>query len=167
MLIDGYLSENFEYRNLIPEGENFDGYLSWMNNQNNSYIESVREGFSIEELNDFVYLKNHAENAILIGIFCLNTGDHVGNVKFEPLDFAVGSAWMGILIGNSNYRGKGFSTEIINTSCFNLFQVLQITKIYLGVDPENIAAVTAYKKCGFEPLEAHEKGGLTMLRQFA
>lgn len=166
MLIDGYVSENFAYRNLMPRSDNFDQYLSWMINQDNNYIEGVREDFSIHELIEFVDLKNYAENALLIGIFCLKSGEHVGNLKFEPLNVAAGTAWLGILVGNSDFRGRGYSTEIINTSCSYLFQEHQISEIYLGVHPKNIAAIAAYKKCGFELLGAHEKGGHVMLLQF-
>jgi ribosomal-protein-alanine N-acetyltransferase len=167
MLMDGFVSENFVFRSLFPKIDNFEEYLSWMNNQDNIYIESVHKGFSIQELTEFVHLKNSSDNAILIGVFCLKTGDHVGNVKFEPIEFTAGTAWMGIFIGNLNFRGRGFSTEIINASCSYLFREHQITEIYLGVHPKNIAALAAYKKCGFELLGAHEKGGLVMLLRFA
>ena len=160
------MSDNFEFRNLVPSTDGLDEYLSWMNSQENEFIESARKDFSIHELNEFVIEKNHLSNAILIGVFSRKGNEHVGNVKFEPIEFQLKTAWMGILIGNSNFRGKGFSQEIITASCDYLSRVHQIVEIYLGVHPKNIAAVNAYKKCDFVALNRHEKGGIVMLRRF-
>jgi len=160
------MSDNFEFRNLVPSAESFDEYLSWMNGQENEFIESARKDFSIHELNEFVIEKNQVSNAILIGVFSRKGNEHVGNVKFEPIDFRLNTAWMGILIGNSNFKGKGFSQEIITASCDYLSRVHQIYEIYLGVHPKNIAAVNAYKKCDFVEVNSHEKGGIVMLRRF-
>ncbi len=160
------MSDNFKFRNLVPSTESFDEYLSWMNSHENEFVESARKDFAISELNEYVFEKNHSSNAILIGVFSRNGNEHVGNVKFEPIDFQLNTAWMGILIGNSNFKGKGFSNEIITTSCDYLSSVHQIVEIYLGVHPENVAAVSAYKKCNFVALGSHQKGGIVMLRRF-
>jgi ribosomal-protein-alanine N-acetyltransferase len=165
MLIESFVSDNFEFRNLVPKSENLDRYLSWMTSQENEFIESARKDFSMPELNEFVFEKNRASNAILIGVFSRKGNEHVGNVKFEPIEFQLKTAWMGILIGNSNFKGKGFAQEIITTSCDYLYNVHQIVEIYLGVNPKNIVAVNAYKKSGFVALSSHEKGGIVMLRR--
>jgi [ribosomal protein S5]-alanine N-acetyltransferase len=167
VLIERFKSENFEFRNLVSGGEDNHEYLSWMTNTNDIFIEGIREDFSILKLNEYISEKNYSSNAILIGVFSLQGNHHVGNVKFEPIDFKLNNAWMGILIGNSSFRGKGFSSEIITTTCSYLSSFYNISEFFLGVDPTNHAALHAYKKCEFKVVGSHQKGGIIMLRRFS
>lgn len=164
VLIQGYQSQNFLYRNLNPDNESLEDYHSWLTNVENVFIESVSADLTSQQLREYVIEKNHASDAILIGVFDLNERQHIGNVKFEPIDFLQSNAWMGILIGNFNVRGKGFSSEIIESSCLFLARTFGIQEIFLGVDPLNVAALRAYGKSGFREFGNHSKGGLIMVR---
>ena len=79
----------------------------------------------------------------------LDAWEHIGNIKFEPVDMNNSIATMGILIGDYNWRGKGVASEVL-ISCSNwLYKNKNINKIILGVDKKNISAINAYKKSNF------------------
>ena len=56
-------------------------------------------------------------------------------------------------------RGKGYG-KILLEECHNKLKMLEIEKIYLTVDPENIQAINMYKKAGYliEELQKDEYG---------
>lgn len=56
---------------------------------------------------------------------------------------------MGILIGESQYRGKGVTIEVLGASGRWLREQRGIREIVLGVSPENLPAIRAYEKAGF------------------
>jgi len=54
-----------------------------------------------------------------------------------------------IIIGNKEYRGMGYGSEAIN-QLIEKAQDLSISRIYLEVRPDNLRAIKAYEKCGFQ-----------------
>lgn len=56
-------------------------------------------------------------------------------------------------------RGKGYG-KILLEECHNKLKLLEIEKIYLTVDPENIQAINMYEKAGYliEELQKDEYG---------
>ena len=165
VLMNSFESSNFYYRNLSPDHDEFEEYLSWMRNGENGFVESIRSDFTKDELLEFVVEKNSSLNALLIGVFDRQRNIHIANVKFEPINIELNYAWMGILLGRPSMRGKGFSKEIIDSSCGALTEVYAIQNIYLGVDSSNLPALNAYRKCSFQEIGLHEKGGIIMLRK--
>ena len=73
---------------LNPNIDNLDEYLSWMKNRSdNPFIQGVNERMSLESLIQFIDQKNFREDALLLGIFLREDKKHIGNLKFEPIDF--------------------------------------------------------------------------------
>ena len=165
MLLETFESLNFTYKNLL-EG-NFDptNYLSWMQDSlTNKYIEGVRADFSLEEIYLYIEQKNRSDQALLLGIFSNLENKHIGNIKYEPIDIKEKTAWMGILIGEGAYRGKGHSNEILSETMKKISEKHGVQKFLLGVNTKNRIAYQAYENIGFTPLGVHEKGGLIMER---
>ena len=77
------------------------------------------------------------------------SGLHIGNIKYDPIDFNACTAEMGILIGNQDWIGRGVAGEVILASCLWLSKKIGVKKITLGVHPDNIGAILAYRKIGF------------------
>ena len=125
-----------------------DVYLSWLNDyESTKYI--VHRKNSIDSLKKYVKEKIDNPNTIFLAIFDLLSNKHIGNIKFEPIDLAERFAVMGILIGDSNYKGIGIAKEVIINTSFYLNRSLNINKIYLGVNTNNLPALKAYTKMGF------------------
>ena len=72
------------------------------------------------------------------------------------------SAMLGILIGDKDFRGKGFAREVILESVLWLSTQYKIDTIKLGVDPNNLNAITLYKNMGFEISDKSTSGGYIM-----
>jgi len=62
---------------------------------------------------------------------------------------AAKKAEMRIIIGNSDFRGRGYGTEMTEMINFYGFDRLNLHRIYLGVTAENKGGVHAYEKAGY------------------
>ena len=98
----------------------------------------------------------------MFGIFDINNNKHIGNIKYEPIDYENRTARMGILIGDECYRGKGVAVEVINVSTNWLYKKYGIRKVFLRVEISNKAAINAYKKAGFLKNNSSKDINMTM-----
>ncbi len=121
-------------------------YVSWLKDKTvNQYLET--RNATIESLARYIEEKQKSGTALFLGIFVKETGEHIGNVKLEPIEG--GRATMGILIGERFWWGKGIATEVTNAVSDYAFRHLGVTEMNLGVIAENAAAIRVYEKCGF------------------
>ena len=147
--IAGFVSSRLVIRQL-SEIDDIDNYLSWMQNESNFYIESIDPNISKSELYDYIKEKNSNPTSLLLGIFDKATKRHIGNGKFEPIDFEQKFAVLGLFIGDARFRGKGLAVEFIHCASREILVPMKIERILLGVDKENISATNAYTKAGFK-----------------
>ena len=137
-------------REIDPEKDDLRNYLVWMQDTHaNPFIESVRVDYSIDELLTYVRGKNRDVSVILWGIFLREDHRHIGTIKLEPIDFGLKTAWLGILIGESNLRGSGYGREAIEAVLSFSKTKLNLIKIYIGVNPANTVALKLYESIGF------------------
>lgn len=125
-------------------------YLSWFSkdNESSNYIAYAKKAVTLESLRLYASEKLTSKEALFFGIFTKNNLCHIGNIKFEPINFEAHYAVLGILIGDQEWRGKGVFGEI-NTALEKILHGEGIKKIFLGVEKENGAAVRAYYKAGY------------------
>ena len=141
-------SDRFLIKSMRPEFVG-DEYLSWFQDKSTtSYINYAKENVTIESLRQYVLEKMYSNVAVFLGIFTRVDARHIGNIKFEPIDFEGGTAILGVLIGSQDWRGKGVFTEVLRAT-EGALKTLGIRRIFLGVDLTNIKAISAYKKNGF------------------
>ncbi len=137
------------YIKTLSKSSNVDNYIRWMKDTSNVYISSINPDISRIELYDFIQKKYDDPFAMLLGIYDKKTKTHIGNGKFEPINFDEKFAVVGILIGDSAFRGLGLAGEFIH-ECFNQILIPEgITELRLGVHERNLAAISAYRKIGF------------------
>lgn len=147
-----FTSKNLVFREIDPSVDNLDNYLSWLRDPvSNPYIYGTDSDFTRERLVSYINLKNSTEKCVLWGIYTRQKYTHVGNIKFEPIQQEDGLACVGILIGDSAFRGKGIGSEALHTAIAYFSETFKIPKIYLGVDQDNLPAIALYKKQGFSP----------------
>ena len=103
----------------------------------------------LSDLKQYVCDRIGRDSIFFLGIFEKASGLHIGNIKYEPVDSALGYAIMGMLIGDLAYRGKKVGAEVLNASAGWLKEHRNIRQIVLGVSKDNHAAVKAYEKAGF------------------
>jgi [ribosomal protein S5]-alanine N-acetyltransferase len=132
-------------------------YLSWFGGsvEVERYIDFAQKKADIDELVRYVKDRESRENVLFLGVFS-DVGDHIGNIKYEPINLKDRSATMGILIGDKEWRGKGVAAEVIRASSEYLNKTYGIKYIDLGVDKNNAPAVSAYKKMKFDVVEEND-----------
>lgn len=125
-------------------------YLSWLQDtKSNSFIQSARHDYTLEQLIGFIDAINSDTNAILLGIFLRIDDRFIGTIKIQPIDHSAQTAWFGIMIGHPDFRGQGYGREAMEIVLEYLFNTLKLSEIYLGVDLKNRSAISLYKSLGF------------------
>tara|TARA_Y100001935_G_C17295480_1_gene505841 strand:+ start:1446 stop:1970 length:525 start_codon:yes stop_codon:yes gene_type:complete len=148
-LEDPLYLERFYLRHLHEADAN-EKYLSWFSDEKvKQFIDYAKKNNKLNDLKKFIREKNESNKCVFFGVFVTSNDDHIGNIKYEPINFEKKTAEMGILIGDINWRGKGVGPEVIIGSAKWLKEKFSIKKMTLGVLKENKAAVNAYQKIGF------------------
>ena len=124
-----------------------DRYAGWLSDQATSQYITAK--LNLADLRQYVLERSDREDVLFLGVFEKKTGLHIGNIKYEPVNSELGYAIMGVLIGESDWRGKGVAAEVLLASAEWLRQYRNIRQIVLGVSRANTAAVLAYQKAGF------------------
>ena len=124
-------------------------YLSWFSEKVTSeYISYKSE--NLKSLENYIFEKQQDANCWFYGIFTSKDQKHIGNLKYERYVKHNEVATLGILIGDKSFQGKGVASEVIHASTDFLKKNTNIKRINLGVAKDNIAAIKAYEKIGFE-----------------
>jgi RimJ/RimL family protein N-acetyltransferase len=127
-------------------------YLGWLNNRElMKYLlrsKSERD-MTLVELKDYVMEKSSDKNIYFYGIFLRNSLEHIGNIKYE-IEPKCKKYFMGILIGEVSWHGKGVAVEVIAAT---KKLDASVSDVYLVVSATNVMAIKAYIKCGFKRCE--------------
>lgn len=151
------------YLRKLSVNDDLDSYLYWMQTpSNNPFIQSALLSFDLNQLKNFINTCNNRSDVILFGIFTNVENVHIGNIKFDEINLLNKSATFGILIGDKDFRGKGFAKEVIIASVLWLKDNYDIETIKLGVDHDNISALNLYLKLGFKIIDKTKTGGYIM-----
>ena len=127
-----------------------DEYLSWFDDDRVvDFIDYAKQRHDKQDLKAYIRARNSSTLCCFLGIFTISDDIHIGNIKYDPIDFTTLSAEMGILIGSKSYRGKGVGPEVISGSTMFLKQLMGLKSITLGVRSDNLQAVHAYEKIGY------------------
>jgi RimJ/RimL family protein N-acetyltransferase len=74
----------------------------------------------------------------------------IGDVGLGDFDRAAGTAWVGIGIGDMDFRGKGYGTDAMQIILRYAFEELNLHRVNLSVFAYNKRAIRSYEKCGFK-----------------
>ena len=143
------VTPRFLLRSLIPDDAS-ERYGSWLDEDTaRRFIAGAADPHDMTSLRAYIAEKNDRDDTLFLGIFALESGEHIGNIKYEPIDVERRYAVMGILIGDPSWRGKGVAQEVIEASADWLRANLNIAEIVLGVSRDNAPGIRAYEKAGF------------------
>lgn len=82
----------------------------------------------------------------------------IGFVNLMGVNHVNGNAWVGIGIGERDYRGKGYGTDAMKLVLRFAFLELNLHRVTLNALATNARAIRAYEKCGFV-MEGITRGG--------
>lgn len=74
----------------------------------------------------------------------------IGHISLHDVDHLYRNAFLGIVIGSEEHRGKGYGTEAIRLVLNFGFNTLNLHNIMLSVQEDNYAGIKCYKKIGFK-----------------
>lgn len=77
------------------------------------------------------------------------TDAHIGIAGIHSLNWIARSGEFRILIGEKKYWSKGYGTETTQLVVAYAFEILNLHKVWLGVNSESVGAIRAYEKAGF------------------
>ena len=86
-------------------------------------------------------------------------GVHIGNVMYYDLNMSNSESELGIMIGNKEYWGQGYGTDIVKTLLKYLFEVIGLERIYLHTLAWNYRAQASFRKAGFTSVRPVRRGG--------
>lgn len=90
-----------------------------------------------------------SEHDFLFGIRLMEADQLIGLISLEQIDWPNGTAWMGVGIGEPQYRGKGYGTEATQLLLKYAFHEINLHRVQLTVFAYNPAAIAVYEKLGF------------------
>ena len=94
-------------------------------------------------------LKSRSDKAIYYAIENIEEKKLIGYFHLKDINWVSRVAWMGIIIGEINDRGKGYGKVSLELGLMYAFDYLNLRKISLEVLSENKIAVALYEKSGF------------------
>ena len=148
-------SKNLSLRSLKINNVNAN-YLNWFNDPlTKKFINYSPKNNLCKLKSDVKKLINDKKN-IILGIFT-DKNRHIGNVRLHNINPIKSRAFLGILIGDKHWRGKGVASETIEMCANFLYSKFKITKIYLGTKIKNKLAINSYKNSGFVEYKKNKK----------
>ena len=98
------------------------------------------------------WFERHAELDPADHVFAIETleGEHIGNVGLHRVDWKDRHAELGIVIGEKEYWSQGYGTDTILTLLAYAFETLNLHRVFLRVDADNLRGIRCYEKCGFQ-----------------
>jgi len=73
----------------------------------------------------------------------------IGNCGLFDINWRIRSAEVGLFIGDKSCWNNGYGTEVMRLLLSHGFKTLNLNRIFLHVDAENLGGVRAYEKAGF------------------
>lgn len=74
----------------------------------------------------------------------------IGFIELNGYDWVARNAWVGVGIGDPDYRSQGYGTEAMNLLLKFAFRGQNLHRVNLGVFAFNKRAVRCYEKSGFK-----------------
>jgi RimJ/RimL family protein N-acetyltransferase len=135
-------------------------YVNWMNDCDvNQFLESGGD-YTIKQLEEYLKSIIKKEDMLFWAIHLKEDGEHIGNIKIDPVNKKHGWGEYGILIGAKKHWGKGYAKEASLTIINYCFKELSLRKITLGVVDQNTSAFELYKKMDFQVEGVYKKHGI-------
>ena len=129
--------------------EDAEEFTKWLNDfQTTDYL--GRSGAIITLEGEKQFLEEHIKGESTFGIIEIETDKIVGTISLEKINHLNRTGTLGIFIGKTEARNKGYGTEAIRLILDYGFNYLNLNNICLDLLEVNERALACYKKCGFK-----------------
>ena len=134
-----------------PEPSDLDLIYEWENNTAIWQSGETLTPFSKDILSR--YIENAGQDIFRAGqvrfMICTYKGETVGAIDLFDYNPVHGRAGVGILIGNTADRGKGYASEALGLLLDYCRNVLLMHQVWCSVREDNRASIMLFKKAGF------------------
>jgi ribosomal-protein-alanine N-acetyltransferase len=121
----------------LTEQDLTDEYMQWLNDdevsRNNSHAIFPNTEQKMKDY--FIRLNNQKE--VVLAIIHIETGQHIGNVSLQNINWISRNAEFAILIGNKKFWGGGYGEEAAKLIVDYGFKRLNLHRIYCGTLEKN------------------------------
>ena len=124
-----------------------DNKIAWINNPENNQYLHYDLPLSYEKTLEWFKNKNNETRLDCVIEFC---GASVGLIGLLNIDKHNRKAEYYITIGDVSIKRKGIATNATRILLEHAFHQLDLNKVYLNVDADNLAACKLYEKVGFK-----------------
>lgn len=126
-------------------------YVDWLNDPNiNKFLECRHAVHTIDTVKEYIEdLSCDESKELIFGIFLRETDNHIGNIKLGPINNKHQHAAIGLLIGNSEFWGKGIGCRSIRLISEEVSPRLGLNTLYAGCYSDNIGSYKAFLKAGW------------------
>tara|TARA_B110000858_G_C17770133_1_gene459160 strand:+ start:799 stop:1362 length:564 start_codon:yes stop_codon:yes gene_type:complete len=125
-----------------------DEYVAWLNdNEVIQYIDQCDNTEDFNSVKQYVQDKYSSSYDLLFGIYYEDK--HIGNIRLGANDLKNNLSFMGYLIGNRDYWGKGICRKVLIKLTAYAFEELGLYKIESEVISPNIASQKTLINSGF------------------
>lgn len=136
-------------RRLLPADVS-EAYVDWLNDPEvKRFLETRHVKQDGESVRNFVTEKAASDNEFLFGIFLIEDGRHIGNIKVGPISKIHHLADVSLLIGVRDCWGKGYAAEAISAVSRHAFDALGVRKLSASMYVLNEGSRRAFLKVGY------------------
>lgn len=124
-------------------------YLRWMNDpQVTKYMGWRAFPSSKEAIKDYIESRR-GESSLFLAIVEKETDEHIGNVHLGPIDWVHRRAELAMLLGETDFWGQGYMSEVFALITQHAFECLNLHKLKAGTEVGNSGAVKVFQKSGW------------------
>lgn len=91
----------------------------------------------------------HDPSIVTFAVCARENDEFIGTTGLYVINWIMRSAEFRIFLGNKKYWNRGIGTECTKLMAVYGFEKLNLNRIWLGVNADNIGGVRAYEKAGF------------------
>jgi ribosomal-protein-alanine N-acetyltransferase len=129
-------------------------YLGWLQDRDvTQFLETGAFPLTLDDLHRYyAHLTSQTASppaCVFLAIQHLATGEHIGNIKLEPIHWLHRTATLGLVIGDKRFHGQGLGEEAARLCLRYAFERLGLRKVSLGVLASNTRAFQLYRRLGF------------------
>ena len=144
------IGENVYFR-CIDESDVESPYLDWLNDEEVTRFLTTVGHFPVtkEYLLHYIQSMAQSDQDILFAIHDVKTNEFIGTSHFGPVNWLHRTGTFGIMIGNKEFWGKGYGTEVFFHMTDYGFRRLNLHKISVGAVSEQVTAIKYMNELGY------------------
>lgn len=135
----------------LPEPTDLELLYSWENNTENWLVSLTHTPFSRATLEKYLHsVHDIFQDRQIRFLICLSDQRPIGCVDLFELDLKNRNAGLGVLIGDSSDREKGYALEALALMCAYAFETLGLQNLFCHISEKNTASQKLFEKLQFE-----------------